>query len=146
MADSAPQNFENHAKFVLMFHMVAFPMIMTYVVYSLYTVITAFSVASVISLLFGVGVIIATLFARLFPLAAQDRIIRLEERMRLHDLLPQEQQGAIGQLTTEQLIGLRFASDDEVAGLIQTVVSEGIKDRKEIKIRVKNWRPDHQRV
>jgi uncharacterized membrane protein YciS (DUF1049 family) len=121
-------------------------MIMTYVIYSLYTVITSFSVASVISLLFGVGVIIATLFARLFPLAAQDRIIRLEERMRLHDLLPQEQQGAIGQLTTEQLIGLRFASDDEVAGLIQTVVSEGIKDRKEIKIRVKNWRPDHQRV
>jgi len=146
VADSTPQNFANHAKFVPMYHMVAFPMIMTYVAYSLYTVITAFSVASLISLLFGVGVIIVTLFARLFPLAAQDRIIRLEERMRLHELLPQEQHGTIGQLTTEQLIGLRFASDDEVADLIRTVVSEGIKDRKEIKSRVKNWRPDHQRV
>ena len=146
MASSASQNFENHAKFVPMYHMVAFPMIASFVLYSLYMLITAFSLASVMFLLFAMGVIIAVLFARLFPLAAQDRIIRLEERLRLHDLLPQEQHDTIGQLTTEQLIGLRFASDDEVADLITAVVSEGIKDRTEIKKRVKNWRPDHQRV
>ena len=146
MASSATQNFENHGRFVPMYHMVAFPMIAAFVIYSLYMVVTALSLASVMFLLFGVGVTIAMLFARLFPLAAQDRIIRLEERLRLHDLLPQEQHDTIGRLTTEQLIGLRFASDDEVADLIAAVVSEGIKDRTEIKKRVKNWRPDHQRV
>ena len=146
MASSATQNFENHVRFVPMYHMVAFPMIAAFVIYSLYMVVTALSLASVMFLLFGVGVTIAMLFARLFPLAAQDRIIRLEERLRLHDLLPQEQHDTIGRLTTEQLIGLRFASDDEVADLIAAVVSEGIKDRTEIKKRVKNWRPDHQRV
>ena len=146
MASSATQNFENHVRFVPMYHMVAFPMIAAFVIYSLYMVVTALSLASVMFLLFGVGVTIAMLFARLFPLAAQDRIIRLEERLRLHDLLPQEQHDTIGRLTTEQLIGLRFASDDEVADLIAAVVSEGIKDRTEIKKWVKNWRPDHQRV
>ena len=132
MASSATQNFENHVRFVPMYHMVAFPMIAAFVIYSLYMVVTALSLASVMFLLFGVGVTIAMLFARLFPLAAQDRIIRLEERLRLHDLLPQEQHDTIGRLTTEQLIGLRFASDDEVADLIAAVVSEGIKDRTEI--------------
>ena len=140
------QNFENHAKFVRAYHGVAGPMLLVPTLWFAYQTVTDFSINALMLQVFAVGLIIAVLFARLFPLGVQDRVIRLEERMRLHDLLPQEQQGAIGQLTTEQLIGLRFASDDEVAGLIQTVVSEGIKDRKEIKIRVKNWRPDHQRV
>ena len=85
-------------------------------------------------------------YARLFALGAQDRVIRLEEKLRLRDLLPPEQKHTINKLTTEQLIGLRFASDGEVGALVATVSTEGIDDRDEIKKRVTNWRPDHQRV
>ena len=85
-------------------------------------------------------------YARLFALAAQDRVIRLEERLRLHDLLPPDQKHVIDKLTTAQLIGLRFASDGEVPALVTTVSAEGIEDREEIKKRVTNWRADHQRL
>jgi hypothetical protein len=66
--------------------------------------------------------------------------------MRLHDLLPPDQRGAIDNLTTGQLIALRFASDGEVGALVATVTTEGIQNRKEIKKRVTNWRADHQRL
>ena len=86
------------------------------------------------------------LYARLFALSAQDRVIRLEERLRLQALLPPEQKDTIDKLTTAQLIALRFASDDEVGALAATVIAEGIENRDEIKKRVTNWRPDHQRL
>ena len=86
------------------------------------------------------------LYARLFALGAQDRVIRLEERLRLHDLLSPDQKHVIDKLTTAQLIGLRFASDGEVPALVATVSAEGIEDREEIKKRVTNWRADHQRL
>jgi hypothetical protein len=66
--------------------------------------------------------------------------------MRLRELLPPDQGGVIDNLTTEQLIALRFASDGEVGALVATVTAEGIQDRKEIKKRVTNWRADHQRL
>ena len=100
---------------------------------------------SVIGLLVAIALVIVGLFARLFALSAQDRVIRLEERLRLRDLLP-DQSGTIDNLTTAQLIGLRFASDGEVGALVATVTAEGIDDRDEIKKRVTNWRADHQRV
>ncbi len=114
--------------------------------YSLYVVVTAFSVGSVIALLLALGLIMVMLYARLFALGAQDRVIRLEERLRLHELLPPEQQHTVEKLTTNQLIALRFASDGEVAGLVATVSAEDIDDRDEIKKRVTNWRADHQRL
>jgi hypothetical protein len=94
----------------------------------------------------ALALVMIGLFARLFALGAQDRVIRLEERMRLHELLPPDQGGAIDNLTTEQLIALRFASDGEVGALVATVTAEGIQDRKEIKKRVTSWRADHQRL
>jgi uncharacterized membrane protein YciS (DUF1049 family) len=112
----------------------------------LYLVATAFSAAAVIALLLAFGLIMVMLYARLFALGAQDRVIRLEERLRLQALLSPEQKATIGKLTTEQLIALRFASDGEVGALVATVVAEGIENRDEIKKRVMNWRPDHQRL
>ena len=140
------QSYDNHPKFVPGFHGVAFGILAINFLYSLYVVVTAFSVGSVVALLLAVGLIMLMLYARLFALGAQDRVIRLEERLRLHDLLPPEQKHTVEKLTTNQLIALRFASDGEVAGLVATVSAEGIDDRDEIKKRVTNWRADHQRL
>ena len=144
--DGPPQSYANHQKFVPGFHYVALPILMINLIYSGYVAATSFSGDSVISLLVALALVMIGLFARLFALGAQDRVIRLEERMRLRELLPPDQEGAIDNLTTEQLIALRFASDGEVGALVATVTAEGIQDRKEIKKRVTNWRADHQRL
>ncbi len=147
MTTAAPaQDYGNHQKFVPAYHYVALPILLINLIYSGYVAVTSFSVGSVIAMFVAVALIIVALFARLFALGAQDRVIRLEERLRLPDLLPTEQQATIGELTTAQLIALRFASDGEVADLVATVCAEGIEDREVIKKRVKNWRPDHQRL
>lgn len=141
-----PQDYDNHRKFVPGFHFVAFGILAINFSYSLYSAVTSFSVDSVIALLLAVALIMVMLYARLFALGAQDRVIRLEERLRLHDLLPPEQRDTVDKLTTAQLIALRFASDGEVGDLVAAVTAEGIEDRDEIKKRVKNWRADHERL
>ena len=144
--DASSQNFANHQKFVPAFHYVAVPILLVNVIYSAYVAVTFFALDSVIALLVAVALMIIAFLARIFALGAQDRVIRLEERLRLYDLLPPDQKGTIDNLTTAQLIGLRFASDGEVGALVTTVTAEGIQDRKEIKQRVTNWRADHQRL
>ena len=146
MATAAPpQNFANHRKFVRGFHYVALPILMINLVYSGFVAVTAFSAESVIALFVAFALVMIGLYARLFALGAQDRVIRLEERLRLRALLP-DQTGTIDQLTTGQLVGLRFASDGEVGELVAAVASEGIEKADEIKKRVTNWRADHQRL
>ena len=71
---------------------------------------------------------------------------RLEERMRMDLLFPDDLKPRIGDFTTEQLIGLRFASDDEFVDLCRKVLDEGMADRKSVKAAVKSWRADHQRI
>ncbi|MCH7891425.1 MAG: hypothetical protein IH921_07980 [Gemmatimonadetes bacterium] len=147
MATAAPsQDFKNHQKFVPAFHYVALPLLLVNLIYSGYVTVTSFSLDSVMALLLAVAVMIVAFLARVFALGAQDRVIRLEERLRLHELLPPDQKHDIDKLTTGQLIALRFASDGEVAALVATVRAEGIEDRNEIKKRVTNWRADHQRL
>ena len=141
-----PQNLENHAKFVPMYHFVSFGLIAVYTLWSLYVAVTDFSVGALMSLFLGIGVAIVFFFSRLFPLGVQDRVIRLEERARLERLLGSEQHDAIYGMDTALLIGLRFASDGEVADLFKAITSEGITDRDEVKKRVKNWRADNQRI
>ncbi len=73
-------------------------------------------------------------------------MIRLEERLRMEEVLPEDLKGRIGEFTTEQLIALRFASDEELPELARRVLDEGISDRKDIKKAVTSWRADHQRI
>ena len=147
MTTAAPaQSYDNHRKFVPGYHYVALMILLINAIYSAYVAVVSFSVDSVIGLLLAIALVMIGLYARLFALGAQDRVIRLEERLRLRDLLPPDQKGTIDNLTTDQLVGLRFASDGEVGGLIQAINAEGVRDREEIKKRVTNWRPDHQRV
>ena len=84
-------------------------------------------------------------YVRSFPLRAQDRIIRLEERLRLATVLPEPLRGRIGELTERQLIALRFAPDAELPGLVEQALAEKLGS-EDIKKRIRGWRPDTFRV
>lgn len=143
---SKPQSAESHAMVVPMYHYVTFGLLFIPTVYFLYVMVTAFSVQAVMTAVFGVGVIFAALHARLFPLGVQDRVIRMEERLRLARVLPAEMHGGIESISTGILIGLRFAPDEELEELVRRVQSGELSDRKAVKMAVKNWRADHQRI
>lgn len=89
--------------------------------------------------------LVALLRLRTYPLKVQDRVIRLEERLRLQALAPAEWHTQIYRLTEDQLIGLRFAGDDEVVELAKQALEHSLT-RKQIKERIKSWRPDYWRV
>jgi small-conductance mechanosensitive channel len=140
------QSFENHAKMVPAFHYVATPIFLVVFLWFGYRTATDFSLDRLFFQLFLVYVLIVAAFSRLFPLGVQDRVIRLEERLRLERLLDDELRARIPELTTRQLIALRFASDAEVGELARRVLAGDFADTKSIKRAVKNWRADHQRI
>jgi hypothetical protein len=104
------------------------------------------SLASLSGLLTALGAGGAAWYARISPIRVQDRVIRLEERIRLDRLLPGDLKVRVGDLTIGQIASLRFAGDDEVADLVRQVLAENLTDRREIKRRIRNWRADWWRV
>lgn len=141
-----PQSYANHAKMVPGFHYVGGPILLVLLIWTTVRLVREPSADSVMALLLLVSVIIAFFYGRIFALGVQDRVIRLEERMRMELLFDEALKARIGEFTTEQLIGLRFASDEELPALAQRVLDEGIADRKTIKKAVKDWRADYQRI
>ena len=137
-----PQNFENHTKTVPMFHFVAVPILVMNFVWAIFDVVRHFSAGAIRSLLVAFALLIVCFLARIFALRVQDRVIRLEMRLRLQDLLPSDIRVRIPEFTVSQLVALRFASDAELAVLARKVLDEKIADRTAIKKMVQNWQPD----
>jgi hypothetical protein len=146
MPQQKTQSFENHVRFVPAYHAVAFPIFVVNLGWAIYRVAVSFSVETVIGLLVAVALLIVFLYARMFAVTAQDRIIRLEMRLRLARLLPPELQSGIDGFTVDQLVGMRFASDEELPELARKVVADNITDRTAIKKLVKHWQADWLRV
>ena len=146
MAEKFPQTFENHARIVPAYHFVAFPLFAVNAFFTLYQAVTDFSWGNLVA--FGVAVALILLFflARVMALTVQDRVIRLEETLRMRALLPADLQTRIGEFTVKQLVALRFASDAELPGLARQVLDGRIQDQKAIKKMVRAWRADYQRA
>jgi len=146
MAQKSPQTFENHTRLVPAYHFVAFPLFAVNFFFALYQVVTDFSWGNLVA--FGVAVALVLLFfvARLMVLTVQDRVIRLEETLRLRALLPADLQARIGEFTVKQMVALRFASDSELPDLARQVLDGKIHDQKAIKRLVRQWRADYQRA
>jgi hypothetical protein len=146
MAQTTPQNFENHARFLPAYHFVAFPLFLVNFCYALYQAVTNVSAASVIALAVAVALVLLCLLSRMMVVTVQDRLIRLEERLRMRALLPADLQPHIDLFTVKQLVALRFASDGELPALARAVIERKIGDQKAIKKMVAAWRADHQRA
>jgi hypothetical protein len=97
------------------------------------------------TVILAVAAFFALFRLRTYPLKVQDRVIRLEERLRLQALAPAEWHPQIYRLTEDQLIALRFASDEEVVELAKLALDQSL-NRRQIKDRIQSWRPDHWRV
>ena len=146
MAKPTPQTYANHTRFVPLFHFVGAPILLLNLVWAVYRLVTGFSADTAISALLAFALLVIFYSARVFALSAQDRVIRLEERLRMRELLPEDLQPHINDFTTGQLVALRFASDAELPDLARQVLAESITSRKAIKERIQTWRPDYQRV
>ena len=141
-----PQTYENHARLVVGYHFVALTILFVNLLWRLYIVAARFSADAVVSLLLAGGLILLWVYPRIFALTVQNRVVRLEMRLRLARLLPPDLAGEIETFTLDQLIGLRFASDAELPALARHVLAERITDRKAIKKMVKDWQADYLRV
>ena len=145
MPDTLEQNLANHAKFDPPFHFVLMPIAIANVVASITAVIHNPSMGTGWILVLSVAALLAIFKMRIYSLKVQDRLIRLEERMRLSQLLPESTRARVSELTVGQLVALRFASDAEVPGLVEKALANGLKNA-DIKKSIQTWRPDTFRV
>lgn len=146
MSAPGPQTYSTHRRWVPLYHFVTPLILLANLGYAIWLAVTGFSVGAIFHVSLVVALVLMYYYLRAFPVATQDRLIRLEERMRLAQLLPDDLKPRIAELTTGQLIGLRFASDGELPALARRVLDEQMADREEIKKLVTTWRPDDQRV
>jgi hypothetical protein len=148
MAD-APQSYAHHTRWDPLFHFFVLPVfalaVLGAIILHLFLHFRPHPLHGVLITVFGIAVLIMLFKIRLYALRVQDRVIRLEERLRLATLLPEPLRARIPELTESQLIALRFASDGELAGLAQKAMNEKLS-RDAIKKLIQTWRPDHWRV
>ena len=145
MAEKKPQTFANHTRWDPLFHFVALPIFALAVLVGIVHFIWRPSLHTGAFFVLSVAAAIALLKTRLYALKVQDRVIRLEERLRLSSLLSEPLRSRIPELTEGQLVALRFASDAEVPKLAEKALSEKLSPA-DIKKAIQNWRPDYWRV
>jgi hypothetical protein len=141
-----PQSFESHARWVPLYHFALSGVLLVNLLWSFYRVVAEFSWETVLGVLMALAFFGLFFYMRIFALTVQDRVIRLEMRLRLERLLPGDLKPRIPDLSRSQLVALRFASDEELPGLVREVLEKDLQDRREIKRRVKNWQADHLRA
>ena len=140
------QNFSNHTRFVPPFHYVALPILLVNFVSAVVGLFNGITFDASLHVLVAVALIIVALFARVFALKAQDRVIRLEMRLRMLELLPEDRQGRINDFTPTQMVSLRFAGDAELPELARKVLDENITKTTSIKKMITDWQGDYFRV
>lgn len=140
------QSYESHRRFFPIWHYFAAPLLVINVIVEAVRFFrepapyTGWRIAAALAIL------VAAVGARGMSLLLQNRLIRLEERLRLERVLPAELRARIGELSTRQLIGLRFAPDDELPDLTRRTLAGELPPIDAIKRAVRQWRPDHMRV
>ncbi|HTW59142.1 MAG TPA: DUF6526 family protein [Terriglobales bacterium] len=152
MAEDKPQTFANHTRFDPLFHFFLGPVFALGLILSLIHFFAHVAHSdfrdnfhAFLIVVLALALLTALFKIRLYALKVQDRVIRLEERLRLTQLLPEPLRSRIPELSEDQLCGLRFASDAEIPNLVERTLNEKLS-RKQIKQSIQTWRPDYWRV
>jgi hypothetical protein len=144
----APQTLKNHVRYDPIFHFCIMPLLVLNFIFSIYITVhnwPSYKHTHLWWIVMAVVLFMMAGYSRESALKAQNRIIRLEERLRLAMLLPPADRAHINDLTTHQLIALRFASDAELPALARVALTQRL-EAKAIKQSIINWRADHERV
>ena len=140
------QSFENHFRWNPLFHFIVAPLLAANLIFAIVRMVQDPNVDRAAYIVLSVVFVLMHLVSRLQILTVQDRVIRLEERVRFAQLLPSDLAKKASKLKTSQLIAIRFASDEELESLVRRVLDGEFDSPKEIKRAVKNWRADHIRA
>lgn len=150
MAESAPQNYDNHVNIPKYFLCILFSTLVAAILSIVGLVFTGTVVGTccigTAVLIQALSIIVGFFILRSYAVGLQDRIIRIEMRLRLATILPDDLATAAKSLTKRQLIGLRFASDAEMSDLVRKVLDEKIEKADPIKKLVSDWQADNDRV
>jgi hypothetical protein len=140
-----PQSYQSHGRFDPPFHFFIIPVMLINFIVSIVYAVRHTSGMTIWFVVVSLALLMAAFKMRLYALRNQDRVIRLEERVRMQALLPEPLRTRIGELSLQQCIGLRFASDAELASVVERALRENL-DKKQIKQAIQNWRADYSRV
>jgi len=145
MSSSVMQNLSNHVRYDPLFHFFLLPVYLISLVVAVNMLVHHRNLHMLGLVIIVLALVITNFKTRLYALKVQDRVIRLEERLRLASLLPDSMRAQIPRLTEKQLVALRFASDEELPALVQRTLTENLEPA-DIKKAIRNWRPDYWRV
>jgi|SRR5271157_3838335 len=147
-----PQTHANHGRLHPIFHFIILPLLFINLIVSVVWLVHVIGAGpgwdlmlACMDVVLAVVLIMVATLMRIYPMKVQDRVIRLEERLRLYALMPEAWRSRIPELTEDQLIALRFAPDEELPALAQKAITEKLS-RKDIKKAINRWRPDYWRV
>ena len=139
------QTFKNHTRLLPPFHFFVIPVLLINVLNEIRHVYLLPSRHFVWTLVVAAALLMLGLLARVMAVTVQNRVIRLEMRHRLKEVLPVDLRNRINELTPQQLVALRFAGDEEMPALVREVLAGNLVTQKAIKERVKNWQGDYLR-
>lgn len=145
MADTS-QTYANHTRWHPPFHFFLAPVLLINLIVAIVQCVRFPGWERGWWIVVSLALIVVAALSRLNPLKVQDRLIRLEERLRYQQLLPADLARQTSALTPGQTVALRFASDDELPELVRQVLEGELTKPAEIKRAIKNWRADTLRV
>ena len=140
------QSYKSHTRWLPGYHFFVMPVLLINLINALRHVVLSPTRHTAWEVVLGAALLLLGLLSRVMTLTVQDRVIRLEERMRLRQTLPADLHAHIDSLSHRQLVALRFASDAELADLVREIAAGRLATGKDIKMRVKSWRPDWLRA
>ena len=146
MSAARTQTYANHRRFFALYQYIAVPIVVLNVVYTALLAFRAPNAGTIWAFVFAIGVASGVLAARTMVLIVQNRVIRLEQRLRLVALLPDYLRSRIVELNLSQLIGLRFASDAELASLVERCLAGELKNDEDVKKAITSWQADFLRA
>lgn len=140
------QTYKNHARLLPPFHFFVLPVLFLNTLNAARHLWLTPALGTGFAVVVAIALLMLGLLSRVMVLSVQDRVIRLEMRLRLQEVLPAELHARINDLTPKQLVALRFASDAELTELVRDVLAGRLETQKAIKMRVRDWQADWLRA